>query len=119
MLKHVEFMRKGIPKEAKVKDIRNLFNSRKEADTPALLASVTDVLKSELIMVENEIKKIDPSKKKPNHQCLRKDQREVGTYALIHGTKAALELFNKTYPKYTFLRASINNWKFDSSKDKE
>ena len=75
MLKHVEFMRKGIPKEAKVKDIRNLFNSRKEADTPALLASVTDVLKSELIMVENEIKKIDPSKKKPNHQCLRKDQK--------------------------------------------
>ena len=50
-------MRKGVPKEAKVKDIRNFFNSRKEADTP-------DVLKSELITVENEIKKIDPSKKK-------------------------------------------------------
>ena len=76
MLKHVEFMRKGIPKEAKVKDIRNLFNSRKEADTPALLASVTDVLKSELIMVENEIKKIDPSKKKTEPPMSQKRSKE-------------------------------------------
>ena len=43
---------------------------------------------------------------------------EVGTYTLIHGTKAALERFNKIYPNYTFLRTSINNWKF-KIKDKE
>ena len=38
---------------------------------------------------------------------------------MIHGTKAALERFNKTYPKYTFLRTSINNWKFKAKKEKE
>ena len=37
----------------------------------------------------------------------------------IHGTKAAFESFNKTYPKYTFLRTSINNWKFKIKKDQE
>ena len=47
---------------AKVKDIRNFFNSRKEADTPTLVASATDgVSQSELLIVENEIKKINPS----------------------------------------------------------
>ena len=69
MLKQVGFMRKGVPKEAKVKDIRNFFNSRKEADTP-------DVLKSELITVENEIKKIDPSKKKPEPPMSLKISKE-------------------------------------------
>ena len=38
--------------------VRNFFNSRKEADTPAYVASVTDdVSQSELLIVENEIKK--------------------------------------------------------------
>ena len=37
----------------------------------------------------------------------------------IHGTKAALERFNKIYPKYTFLRTSINNRKFKITKGKE
>ena len=38
--------------------VRNFFNSRKEADTLAYVASVTDdVSQSELLIVENEIKK--------------------------------------------------------------
>ena len=37
----------------------------------------------------------------------------------IHGTKAALERFNKIYPKHTFLRTSINKGKFKIKKDKE
>ena len=48
---------------SKVKDTHKSFNSRKEADTPALVASAADdVSQSELLIVENE-KKIDPSKK--------------------------------------------------------
>ena len=40
---------------AKVKDIHNFFNSRKEADTPALIEKATnDVSQSELLFVENE-----------------------------------------------------------------
>ena len=49
----------------------------------------------------------------------KKIKIEVGTYALIHGTKTALKRFSKIYPKYTFLRTSINNWKFKIKKDKE
>ena len=44
---------------------------------------------------------------------------KIRTYALIHGTKAALERLNKIYPKYTFLRTSISNWKFKLKKDKK
>ena len=44
---------------------------------------------------------------------------EVETYALLSESKAALERFNKIYPKYTFLRTSINNWKFKIKKEKE
>ena len=41
----------------KVKDICNFFNSRKEVDTPALVASATDdVSQSELLII------VDPAK---------------------------------------------------------
>ena len=42
---------------AKVKDIRNAFYSRREADTLVLVASaINDVSQSELLIVENKIK---------------------------------------------------------------
>ena len=98
----------------------HFFNSRKEADTPALIASATDdVSQSELLIVENEMKKLTQVKKKRITNVPEKIETEVGTYALNHGTKAALERFNKIYPKYTFLRTSINNWKFKIKKVKE
>ena len=64
---------------AKVKDIRNFFNSQKEGDTSALVTSATDdVSQLELLIVENEKKKKKKKKstkvKKPHHQCPRKDQ---------------------------------------------
>ena len=49
---------------AKVNDICTFLKGRKETDAPALVASVTDdVSQSELMMVENEIKKINTSQK--------------------------------------------------------
>ena len=105
---------------AKVKDIRNFFNSRKEADTPTFAASATDdVLQSELLIAKNEIKKSTQVQQKSMIDVSEKIKTEVGTFALIHGTKVALERFKKTYPKYTFLRTSISNWKFKIKKDKE
>ena len=54
--------------------VRNFFNSRKEADTPAYVASVTDdVSQSELLIVENEIKK-STQVNKTHHQYPKKDQ---------------------------------------------
>ena len=38
-------------------------------------------------------------------------KREARKYALLHGTKATVERFNKIYPKSTFVRISIKNWK--------
>ena len=49
---------------AKVKDIRNYFNSWKEADTSTFVAIATDdVLQQELLIVEKEIKKMTQVKK--------------------------------------------------------
>ena len=49
--------RKTVQKMAKVKDIRNAFYSRREADTLVLVASaINDVSQSELLIVENKIK---------------------------------------------------------------
>ena len=42
---------------------------------------------------------------------------EVGNYAL--NKKAALEKFGKKYPKYTFDRTSVNNWKKTISDGKD
>ena len=36
---------------------------------------------------------------------------EVGRYALVYSNKDALEKFSKQYPKFTFKRTSINQWK--------
>ena len=59
---------------AKIKDIRKFFSSRKEVDTPALVASATDDMSdSELLIVENKIKK-STQVKKNHHQCPRKYQ---------------------------------------------
>ena len=65
------------------------------------------------------MKKFTQVKKKRITNVPEKIETEVGTYALNHGTKAALERFNKIYPKYTFLRTSINNWKFKTKKGKK
>ena len=37
----------------------------------------------------------------------------------MHGTKSALEIFGKKYPKCTFIRTSVNNWKKKLKKAKK
>ena len=98
---------------AKVNDIRTFLKGRKETDAPALVSSATDdVSKSELMMVENEIKKSIQVRKHCNKIVPETIKRETGKYALLHGTKATVERFiHKDYPKYTFVRNTINNWK--------
>lgn len=36
---------------------------------------------------------------------------DVRNYAKVYGTNAALDKFQKKYPKHRFLWDSINNWK--------
>ena len=49
-------------------------------------------------------KKIDTGKKARIINVPEKIKTEVGTYDLIHETKAAFKHFNKIYPKYIFLK---------------
>ena len=95
---------------AKVNDIRTFLKGRKETDAPALVASATDdVSQSELMMVENEIKN--------QHKSVPETiKREAGKHAILHRTKATVERFNKIYPKHTFVRTTINNWKLKMKK---
>ena len=99
----------------KVNDICTFLLGRKETDVPALVASATDdVSQSELMMVQNEIKKLTQVRKHYNKivpETIKRQSREVGKYTLLHGTKARAEQFNKVYPKYTFVRTTIKNWK--------
>ena len=37
--------------------------------------------------------------------------RRAFNYAKVYGAKAALDKFQEKYPRYPFLRTSINNWK--------
>ena len=43
---------------------------------------------------------------------------EVGRYAALNGTKAALKRYSKIYPKYDLKRTSVNSWK-SKIKDKK
>ena len=105
---------------AKVNDICTFLKGRKETDAPALVASATDdVSQSELMTVDNEIKKSTQVRKYYNKIVVETIKREAGKYALLRGTKATVERFNKVYPKYTFVKTTINNWKLKMKKEKD
>ena len=92
--------------------------NRTRTIAPALVASATDDLsQSELMMVENEIKISTKVGKHYNKIVPETIKREAGEYGLFHGNKAAIEWFNKVYPKYTFVRTTINNWKLKMKKE--
>ena len=104
---------------AKVNDIRTFRKGRKETDAPALIASAADdVSQSELMMVENDFLSTQV-RKHYNKIVPETTKREAGKYALLHGTKATFERFNKVYPKYSFVRTTISNWKLKMKKEKD
>ena len=105
---------------AKVNDICTFLKDRKETDAPTLVASATDdVSQSELMMVENEVKKSTQVRKHYNKIVPETIKREAWKYALLHRTKVTVERFNKVYPKCTFVRTTINNWKLKMKKEKD
>ena len=77
---------------AKVNDIRTFLKVWKETDAQALAASATDdVSQTELMMVENEIKKLTQVRRHYNKIVAETMKRGPGKYALLHGTKATVE----------------------------
>ena len=77
------------------------------------------VNQAEISIISNEIKTCTQRRKNYNTSVPERIKNEVGEYALIHGTKSALEKFGKKYPKYTFTRTSVDNWKKQIEKDKK
>ena len=70
---------------AKVNDIRTFLKGQKGTDNPALVSSATgDVSQSELMMVENEIKKLTKFRKHYNNIVPETIKREPRKYAPLH-----------------------------------
>ena len=112
---------------AKVRDLRNYYKSLSKSSNgksperiPTFITSASDsVNRAEISSINKEIKSyVQPKTAKKNSTVSRHIRNEVGEYALLNGAKLAVEKFKKNYPKYTFIRTSINNWKNKIQRDK-
>ena len=103
----------------KVRDFRDFYktvtkksNGKSDGKAPSFVSSGSgSVNQAEISIISNEIKSYIQPLNNYNTSIPERIKNEVGEYALIHGTKSALEKFGKKYPKYTFIRTSVNNWK--------
>ena len=59
----------------------------------------------------NEIDKSSGRPEKYQKEIPKKVKREVGIHPLTFGTSPAIKKFSVKYPKFTFIRTSVNNWK--------
>ena len=111
----------------KVRDLRYFYktvtkknNGKSDDKVPSFLSSAScSVNQAEISIICNEIKSYTQLRKNYNTSVPECIKNEVGEYALIHGTKSALEKFGKKYPKYTFIRTSVNRLKKKIEKDKK
>ena len=112
---------------AENRDLRDFYktvtkkNKGKSDDKvpPFLCSASGSVNQAEISIISNEIKSYTQSRKNYNTSVPERIKNEAGEYALIHGTKSALEESGEKYPKYTFIRTSVNNWKKKIEKDKK
>ena len=58
-------------------------------------------------MAKEEVKKESTKRQKYQNVPPEKVRKEVGRYALIHGTKAAIDKYSKIYPKHKIKRTSV------------
>ena len=61
--------------------------------------------------VQQEIKKQVAKPAKHYDNIPSKIKQEIGSYALIHETKAAIDHFSKLYGKYSLKRTTVIGWK--------
>ena len=96
-------------------DLRSYFTAKENQSQTAIPEFVTslsgNVSQAELTVVSEELKKTSKPRKHYNKYFPKRIKTEVDQHALIYGTKSAMEHFGKKYPKYTFIRNSVNNWK--------
>ena len=59
----------------------------------------------------NEVDKSHGRPKKYQKKIPEKVKRGVGNHVLRFGTSSAIKKFSVKYPKFTFIRTLLNNWK--------
>ena len=103
----------------KVRDFRDFYktvtkksNGKSDGKAPSFVSSGSgSVNQAEISIISNEIKSYTQPRKNYNTSVPEHIKNKVGEYALIQGRKSSSEKFGKKYPKYTFIRTSVNNWK--------
>ena len=65
----------------------------------------------EIQYVQQEIKKEVSKPAKHCNNIPSKIKQEIGSYALINRTKAAIDRFSKVYTKHSLKRITVNGWK--------
>ena len=94
-------------------------NARSDDKVPPFLSSASgSVNQAEISIINNEIKSNAQPRSNYKTSVPERIKNKVGEYVLIHERKSALEKFGKKYPKYTFIRISVNNSKKKIEKDK-
>ena len=99
---------------AKVRDMRNYYKSLSKSSNRKSPEKIPTFLSS----ASGSAAYLQPKTAKKYSTVPRHIKNEVGEYSLLNGTKLAVEKFKKKYPKYTFIRTSINNWKNKIQRDK-
>ena len=101
---------------AKVRNLRDFYktvtkkkNGKSDDKIPPFLSG--SVNQTEISIISNEIKSYTQPRKNYITSVPEHIKNKVGEYALIQGRKSSSEKFGKKYPKYTFIRTSVNNWK--------
>ena len=111
---------------ASKKDLRSYFNvvseKKKKKDSAVSISEIivsetSDVSQAEVGMAREQVKK-QVIQRKSYQVVPEKVKIEVGRYAALNGTKAALKRYSKIYPKYDLKRTSVNSWK-SKIKDKK
>ena len=110
---------------ASKRDVRSCFSAkgneskRSRISIPEIVITATDIAsQAEVEMSKEEVKK-ESTKRKTYQNVPEKVRKEVGRYALIHGTKAAVDKYSKIYPKYDLKRTSVNTRKTKCKNNKE
>ena len=111
---------------ASKKDLRSYFNvvseNKKKKDSAVSISEIivsetSDVSQAEVDIAREQVKK-QVMQRKSYQVVPEKVKIEVGRYAALNETKAALKRYSKIYPKYDLKRTSVNSWK-SKIKDKK
>ena len=93
------------------RDIRDFYKTSNNKIPLFLTPASGSLNQAELHAINEEVKSSVQFCKHYNTIVPERIKNEVGGYALINGTKSALEKFNTKYSQYIFVRTSVNNWK--------